>query len=483
MAIADYLGSARVISTLLDNLLMKQGQMLFRSIAEAPIPWASLAFRLQSEIVFREAIIHAVGQWNVLSPTLNDVETYHSVPPKVMKLISQKAEQLGELKRAIECRIVGHYPLHLQRPLTLPSERPPKSTVYGGDVIGWMALSFFRHWVAQHACGDRTRHAADGGAEFYRAVAAGSAGIRPPPINPLTGAPSSKTSTPRRSRKRAKDTASYLSRTDVEGFCRYFPLSSKASNLFTEQLGIIKEAVKVFVSGLVVNNSMLDIKTYPAPYLTCTTVRRDEMPWLTPATDYEGQTFDSREGTFDDVMNAVGLGAGIPTTMIANMNNYTTPTTSPSSNNNIHTTPTPGSYQPNPRKRARPSSSPSRSSNANAANRIDSDAEFEEDETPLPAMRLSIRNRGALPVSPSMTAAASRTLREAGWVGQESLFGLEEDEEYSTMAVDEDEGMGEGVQGEGDINDDGNVEDEGYEAPPSPRHKSVGLFLSPSSSP
>src|SRR5689334_20840895 len=56
--IAEYLGCVPVVSKPVDVALVKQGQVLFRSISAHPWSWVSMAHRIQSEMIYKEAIIH-----------------------------------------------------------------------------------------------------------------------------------------------------------------------------------------------------------------------------------------------------------------------------------------------------------------------------------------------------------------------------------------------------------------------------------------
>lgn len=306
MAVANYLGSARVVTTMIENLLLKQGQMLYRSISDAPLQWAALSFRIRSETVFREAIIHAVGQWTTLA---NDViaGTYNSIPASVLHVVRQKAYALMDVKRVTECRIMGYYPPHLHKPLPYPSAAAPKITDYGTDILAWMAMAYFRHWMAQHICGDRSRLCPDGGALLYRAIASGAAGL-PTSVASADAATAEATAAPQPKRKKRKTgtvfdddgLSTYLPRADLEIFCRRFPLSAKAVNLLDDQLKIIKQALVPYVADLVVNRSALDTKDYPIWYLTCCEVTREDIPWLIPgfaATEQEHWDHAARRAT------------------------------------------------------------------------------------------------------------------------------------------------------------------------------------------
>jgi len=234
--VAEYLGSMQVVSLCIDNALVKQGQVLYRSVATNPAAWADLAFRVQSEIIFKEAIVHLVGQWNELG---KDETILASMRRDIRELCMRKHTELDETKCAIELRIMGYYPSHLQRPtgntgpgsLTLRgSASPVKTTTYQSDVLCWMALNLFRHWLGQHVCGGLNRYAPDGGYVFYHALGGGG--------------------------------DKYVDHQAIEAFTRFFPLSRKSRNLFESHLGTLKEGVKKYVHDLLQHKSKLASRSH-----------------------------------------------------------------------------------------------------------------------------------------------------------------------------------------------------------------------------
>ena len=88
----------------------------------------------------------------------------------------------------------------------------------------------------------------DGGALFYRQIAAGG--------------------------------QAYLDRQALEGFHQYFPMSAKGAAVFTNHLTKYKDEVRHFVADLVVNRAQLDTDKHPLPYLTSLQVDREDMPWV-----------------------------------------------------------------------------------------------------------------------------------------------------------------------------------------------------------
>lgn len=163
--VAEYLQSVRVVSKHIDVALLSQGQVLYRSISSNAVAWAGLAQRLQSDCIFKEAIVHLVGQWSGLNQKLKQ-----SMAPEVAELCDAKNTELNLKKRAIELRIFGHYPGDIQR--AQDSKNIGRAS-YSNDIISWMALSLFRHWMGQTVCNDQNHHAPDGGYAFYKQLKEG----------------------------------------------------------------------------------------------------------------------------------------------------------------------------------------------------------------------------------------------------------------------------------------------------------------------
>ena len=240
-------------------------------------------YRLKSELLFREALIHFVGQWPQLSVPRGDIDADDSdlrskmphtwtLSPGVRIAATQLHEEGEERKRAIESRIMGHYPPTLMDPdqsgpnpaqqhnlgpgSVAKRNHPGAGTrriYHSQKVLHWLALGLFRHWFGQHLATDYGRTSSDGGYRFYNHLAEGG--------------------------------EAYLDHVAREEYLQQFPVSRKARTLFDAALNEIKEGVKPFVAELVKNNSMLDTKTRAITYLTCAKPGKRHVPWLNEAED------------------------------------------------------------------------------------------------------------------------------------------------------------------------------------------------------
>lgn len=239
--VAEYLGSVHKISQTIDLALVTQGATLFRSVAGNPLAWIQLAVRVQSQVVFKEAVIHMVGKWNMMS----DGEKA-TLDPAVKEVCKRKHEELDNVKMGIEHNIMKHYPPELQRTADDGSNAYNRQN-YGNDILAWIATTLYKHWFASAVTQDRHRHAKDGGYWLYNLIAEGG--------------------------------NAYLTAADQGAFHRRFPMSVKGGQVFSNHLMNIKEQVKHLVTPLLVNKSLLDTKEHNCKYLTCVDVGEDDMPW------------------------------------------------------------------------------------------------------------------------------------------------------------------------------------------------------------
>ncbi|KAI9667138.1 MAG: hypothetical protein M1831_001315 [Alyxoria varia] len=284
--VAEYCDSIKSISLIVDNTLVKQGQTLFRSMSERPIAWIDLMYRLKSELLFRETLIHLVGQWPQLSAPQGEIDTNEkelrdklpytwTLIPPIRIAATKLHEEEDERKRAIESRIMGHYPRTLMDPIEggpAPAQQhnlgpglvakrnrglvPTKRVYHSQNILHWLALNLFRHWFGQHLATDHARTSPDGGYKFYHHLAEGG--------------------------------ESYLDHCAREEYLQHFPISKKSRTQFDAALNEIKEDLKPYVAELVKNNSMLDVRTTEVSYLTCAKPGKQHIPWLNEAEEIQG---------------------------------------------------------------------------------------------------------------------------------------------------------------------------------------------------
>ena len=224
----------------IDIALLRQGQVLFKSIAQNPAAWANLAIRIKSPTIMKDCLIHLTGKWKMLSESeKNDLDT------KIVEICQRKYDGLRTMKSAIEIRCLGHYSNIIQKPI----HENPGRTSYGNDVYSWMALSLFRHWFCQSICENKTFDADDGGFRFYLALYRGG--------------------------------QAYLDRAQCEDFHMYFPMSRKGKTVFENHLAAYKADIQSFAAPLLMNRTHLELaEDEHLGYLTCLEVETQDYPWV-----------------------------------------------------------------------------------------------------------------------------------------------------------------------------------------------------------
>jgi hypothetical protein len=237
--VAETIQAVDSVRESVDLALLRQGAVLWNSVASNPTAWAELGRRVHSPTIFKEGIIHIVGKWNNMME-----ENKKDLHPDIRNVCEQKYRELEVAKEAIELRILGHYPAFLCRDA---ATRPGRAT-YSNDIYMWMAICFYRQWFAQAISDGRNRVNRDGGYEFYHQIGTGG--------------------------------QAYLNHETFLNFHKYFPMSSKACNVLEANMGILKEEVKHFVQDILQNHVNVDNVGYPhLRWLTCVKVNKEDYPW------------------------------------------------------------------------------------------------------------------------------------------------------------------------------------------------------------
>jgi hypothetical protein len=255
--VAESIGSVERIRDFVDLSLMRQDKVLWRSIYAAPAAWAGLGARIQSPSIFREAVVHLVGNWKHI-----DVYAKDNLDHDVRAIVDKKHEYSEQFKRVVELRIAGHYPRCTWR----KPENNPGREEYAKEIYPWMASNFFRHWLMQECFDNHHRMGPDGGYQFYHNLwKAGDA---------------------------------YLTHGDFARYHEYFPMSRKACTILENAMMDIKDEVRGFVKDLVVNRTHIPAKELN--YITCTQLEKGDFPWeikdeamQTPPAEYVERTPDS----------------------------------------------------------------------------------------------------------------------------------------------------------------------------------------------
>lgn len=194
-------------------------------------------------------MIHGAGRFN--SPQIQSALASHDLHPSIVEVLTKKAQLLKTLSQRTQSNLLSYYPEALQRTKTVG--RADRDSIgrasYANDIMQWVALSVWRHWLAQQVSADNTHHAADMGFEFFRLISrAGEA---------------------------------YLDRNQLRQFHDYFPMSLKGESVVENRVSELKADGQGMVRKVLENHSYLDVEKFPAGHMTCTWVGPEDYPWET----------------------------------------------------------------------------------------------------------------------------------------------------------------------------------------------------------
>ncbi|KAH1492544.1 hypothetical protein LV164_004265 [Aspergillus fumigatus] len=293
LALADMYDALTVTGPRVDHHLLGFGSRLFKQIAKYPPSYLKLGYLARSRVIFSEALIHVVGQWPAALPHLRN-GSYSPLPNSVLDIIEDKVEDLEDLRARVDSKLLR---------LTLTTSRGERVTPTNA-YLDWLAVSLFRQWLVDNTTPPPApilKNASTNGLPAAGANISVSAGNNtsrshrtqettsraPPPSPPLTpaqvyrliGSPS---------------TQAYLSHDELKKFLKVHPTPS-ADSLYTRdvlkrferKMDEIKRLAREIVKPLLRNFLELDLKGTDLgdsalgalPYLTCTKVEDEDIPW------------------------------------------------------------------------------------------------------------------------------------------------------------------------------------------------------------
>ena len=171
--VAEYLSCVHIITRPIEATLLPTGQNLYHAISTLPTPWLTFAYRIKSKAIFKEALIHAAGQWNTAG--VQEAVADGRLPPKVLEILEAKANFIRSGVIMAERHLASYYPSMLMRERTVGlvgSDNIGRAN-YANDIIMWMALTVFRHWCSDMMATDQTHNSRDMGYGFMRAISIG----------------------------------------------------------------------------------------------------------------------------------------------------------------------------------------------------------------------------------------------------------------------------------------------------------------------
>lgn len=216
----------------IEAALLATGGSIFRAIKDNPPAWLNFANRIKSKVLFKEALIHGAGQFN--TPLVRTSLRHGQLPSSVLFVLIEKAHAIRDAVRMAERRLGSYYPQMLMREKTFDRENISRAN-YSNDVITWMALCWFRHWINDMMVTDQGHMADDLGRSFIAMIATGG--------------------------------DAYMNKQQlVTQFHLPFPMTSKGMACIEHRLSEIKESVKqwCFVSFDALLSSMKPIANHDA---------------------------------------------------------------------------------------------------------------------------------------------------------------------------------------------------------------------------
>lgn len=255
-----------IVAKPVESGLLNLGQQLFLSISNSPIAWLGFACQVESKSIWREAVTHAVGQFN--KETIQDALRTTRIPYKASDIVHEKADQLKAMARKLQSDLLSYYPDNLQR--TKTTGRADRDSIgrasYANDIMAWLALTCWRHWLAQMVILDHTHNADDMGWHFFKCVhEAGDA---------------------------------YLNRVQMDQFHLYFPMSGKGQSVLENNVNQLKAHGRTIVEPALRSYCQLDIERFPVQHMTCVRVGPNDFPWLRQDSEPEEEE-DEEDGGMD----------------------------------------------------------------------------------------------------------------------------------------------------------------------------------------
>lgn len=270
LEVATYMDCISIITRPIEATLLATGQSLYRAIAENPTGWLTFSNRIRSRAIFKEAMIHAVGMYN--TSKIQSVIHAGTMEDDIVEILERKAQEVINGVSTTMRRLSSYYPVSLTRVATLG--RIDKDNTgradYGNDILGWMALCVFRHWLGDMQATDHTTHDKDMGFFFIHLIAKGG--------------------------------TAYLDRKLMQQqFHHKFPMSAKGMNAVEFRLTEIKDNVKDYVKGYLRPTCQLDLHRFPVRHYTHINIAAEDYPWA--AEQYAAKEAEIRRIMMNDLQN------------------------------------------------------------------------------------------------------------------------------------------------------------------------------------
>lgn len=169
--VAEKLNCIRIVCKPIEATLLAVGQGLYKAIADNPTAWLSFATRVKSRAIFKEAMVHAAGQYS--QPRTKVAMSDGTLAPEVVKILTRKGEWIKKSVSDSSRYLASYYPAMLLREFKPGDKDNVSRASYGNDIMMWIAVTIFRHWVCDMMAADNTHQAHDCGWAWCNVICEG----------------------------------------------------------------------------------------------------------------------------------------------------------------------------------------------------------------------------------------------------------------------------------------------------------------------
>ncbi|ORY63964.1 uncharacterized protein BCR38DRAFT_409373 [Pseudomassariella vexata] len=276
LTLADQYDALAVCGPRVDHHLLQFQSRLWKQIAKYPVSYLRLGYLSRSKVIFQEALIHVVGQWPAGERSIRS-----ALPEIVLDIIEDKVDELEETVSRIEGRL---FRLHLT------NARGERVTP-GSNYLDWLAISFFRQWLADNTSPAPPPAPASGSGRRGGSSrdATGGANRSAPAATPAATPSLANVGRAYRTLGSAHGGA-YLTHDECKKFLKLTPDLYSRDNLrrFEKRVDELKNAAKELVRPLMGSGLELELSNVgkdgpvaaPVGYLTCVRVVERDLPWV-----------------------------------------------------------------------------------------------------------------------------------------------------------------------------------------------------------
>jgi hypothetical protein len=244
--IAELYGSIPVVRPYLGNCMMQFGRDVYTAILQDPPRWLQLSLYLESAPIFKEAIIHIVGNlpnWPWSTVQLRDF-------PDDLKgskgLFESKLDYLEGLQRDVDRKLT-------MSSIKINGEEAQLDHENKRTYNTWLVLQLWKSWFTRSISkGGSPNSSVCSSGTVYRLISKGGDVYLP----------------------------SETIVTQIKALRDLNRVVKGDKQEIEEDLKLMKDFAQKEVRLLCVNNSMLSVEEAGIEHLTCTMVENDELPWV-----------------------------------------------------------------------------------------------------------------------------------------------------------------------------------------------------------